>query len=123
VIKVDDSGVGGGVTDNLRRLGANVIPVNFGGTPRDTKKYTTVADEMWFEFPVNDIQIPDDPQLMEELSGRKYGYDKIGRRKVEPKDDFRKRYGRSPDKADALLLAFYKDYKRGSGVTIGQLRV
>jgi len=123
VIKVDDTGVGGGVTDNLRRLGANVVPVLFGGTPKNTKKYTTVADELWFEFPVDEIGIPDDPQLMEELAGRKYSYDKIGRRKVEPKDEFRKRYGRSPDKADALLLAYYKDYKRGGGVTTVQLRI
>jgi phage terminase large subunit len=123
VIKVDDTGVGGGVTDNLRRLGANVVPVNFGGTPKNTRKYTTVADEMWFEFPVNEIGIPDDPQLMEELSGRKYGYDKIGRRKVEPKDEFRKRYNRSPDKADALLLCFYKDYPRTGTVSMAQLKI
>jgi len=123
VIKVDDTGVGGGVTDNLRKLGANVVPVNFGGIPRDKKKYTSVADEMWFEFPVKEIAIPDDSKLMEELSGRKYDYDHIGRKKVESKKDFKKRFGRSPDKADALLLAFYKDYKHGSSVTIGQLRI
>ena len=108
VIKVDDTGVGGGVTDNLRNLGANVIPVNFGGSPSDKNKYTTVADEMWFGFPIGEISIPDDPKLMEELAGRRYDYDKIGKRKVEPKSEFRKRYGRSPDKADALLLAFYR---------------
>jgi phage terminase large subunit len=122
IIKVDDTGVGGGVTDNLRRLGANVVPIIFNGTPKDAKKYTTVADELWFEFPVTEIAIPNDPQLMEELSGRKYGYDKIGRRKVEPKDEFRKRYNRSPDKADALLLCFYTGYHRG-GSTIGSARL
>jgi len=46
VIKVDDTGVGGGVTDSLRSLGANAVPVNFGGSPSDKSKYTTVADEM-----------------------------------------------------------------------------
>ena len=108
IIKVDDTGVGGGVTDNLRRLGASVAPVNFGGSPSDKNKYTTVADEMWFGFPIDEISIPDDPKLMEELAGRRYDYDKIGKRKVEPKSEFRKRYGRSPDKADALLLTFYR---------------
>ena len=108
LIKVDDTGVGGGVTDNLRRLGASVAPVNFGGSPSDKNKYTTVADEMWFGFPIDEISIPDDPKLMEELAGRRYDYDKIGKRKVEPKSEFRKRYGRSPDKADALLLTFYR---------------
>ena len=109
-------------TDNLKRLGANVVPVNFGGSPKNRQKYTTCADEMWFEFPVGEIEIPNDPQLMEELSGRKYNYDKIGRRKVEAKDDFKKRYGRSPDKADALLLCFYKDYPRPGTVTFGNMK-
>ena len=106
-IKVDDTGVGGGVTDYLRQLGARVIPVNFGGAPKNKKKYNTVADEMWFELPIDDIEIPDDPQLMEELAGRKYDYDKLGRRKIESKKIFEERFGKSPDRADALLLCFY----------------
>jgi phage terminase large subunit len=115
-IKVDDTGVGGGVTDILNRLGAKVIPVNFGGTPGDKKKYGTVADEMWFKFPVDEASIPDDPDLMLELSSRLYNYDRQGRRTVESKKEFKKRFGRSPDKADALLLAYYTGYNRVSSV-------
>jgi phage terminase large subunit len=115
-IKVDDDGLGGGVTDALRRLGAKAIPIHFGGAAKDTKKYETAADEMWFKFPIEEASIPDDPELMAELSGRLYDYDKRGRRKVEPKKQFKERYGKSPDKADALLLAYYTDYKRGSSV-------
>jgi hypothetical protein len=115
-IKVDDTGVGGGVTDALKRLGAKVIPVNFGGIPKDKNKYDTAADEMWFEFPIEEASIPDDSDLMMELSGRLYDYDKRGRRKVESKEQFKKRFGRSPDKADALLLAYYVGYKRVSSV-------
>jgi phage terminase large subunit len=124
VIKVDVGGLGAGVVDKLRELGANVIEINFGGSPKDKNKYTSCADEMWFSFSelLNEIEIPNDSQLMEELSGRKFTYDKIGRRKVEPKDDFKKRYGRSPDKADALLMAFYSGYHRG-GSTIGSARL
>jgi len=106
-IKVDDTGVGGGVTDRLRRLGAKVVPINFGGVPKNKKKYNTVADEMWFEFPIALASIPDDPQLLQELGGRLYDHDDIGRRKIERKKDFKKRLGRSPDKADALLLCYY----------------
>jgi phage terminase large subunit len=113
-IKVDDSGVGGGVTDILKRLGAKVIPIHFGGTPKNQKKYDTVADEMWFEFPLDEVSIPDDSELMMELSGRLYDYDKRGRRKVESKKLFKERFGRSPDKADALLMAYYVGYKRVS---------
>jgi phage terminase large subunit len=106
-IKVDDTGVGGGVTDKLNRLGGNVIPVNFGGKPKDKEKYTTVADEMWFDFPITEISIPNDPQLLQELGGRLYDYDKIGRKKIEPKKKYKERLKRSPDKADALLLCYY----------------
>jgi phage terminase large subunit len=114
-IKVDEGGLGAGVVDRLRALGAQVVPVNFGGLPVDKKKYTTAADEMYFELPVDEIDIPDDPDLMKELSGRLYGYDKIGRRKIETKDDYKKRFGKSPDKADALVLCFYRP-NRGGGV-------
>ena len=106
-IKVDDTGVGGAVTDRLKELGANVVPVNFGGNPHDTDKYTSAADEMWFTFPIDEADIPNDPVLMQELSGRQADYDTKGRRKIEPKKEFKKRIGRSPDRADALLLAYY----------------
>ncbi len=97
----------GGVTDKLRDLGANVVPINFGGTPNDKEKYTSVADEMWFTFPIDDAQIPNDDKLMEELGGRQYKYTSKDQRKIEPKDEFKKRMGRSPDRADGLILCFY----------------
>jgi phage terminase large subunit len=119
-IKVDDTGVGGGVTDRLNALGANVIAINFGGIPKNQKKYTSVADEMWFDFPLDEAQIPDDSQLMEELAGRRYEFDKLGRRIVESKKKFKERFGRSPDKADALLLTYYTGYNHGGGVTVAR---
>lgn len=108
-IKVDDTGVGGGVTDKLRDLGAKVVAINFGGKPADESLYTTAADEMWFTFKdiIGQVSIPDDPLLMEELAGRHYEYTSRDQRKIESKKDFKKRVGRSPDRADGLLLAFY----------------
>ncbi|MDD5391105.1 MAG: PBSX family phage terminase large subunit [Gallionellaceae bacterium] len=108
LIKVDDGGVGGGVTDRLREFGAKVLPVNFGGESQDKNQYVSVQDEMWFNFPVDEADIPNDHNLMVELAGRKYDYDTKGRRKIEPKKDFKKRIGHSPDHADALLLTFYQ---------------
>jgi phage terminase large subunit len=122
-IKVDDTGVGGGVTDRLVRLGAYAVPINFGGSPKDKKKYDTAADEMWFEFPIEKASIPNDPQLIQELGGRLYDFDKIGRRKIEPKKKFKERFGRSPDKADALLLCFYNGYHRESGSSVGSAEI
>jgi phage terminase large subunit len=107
-IKIDDDGVGGGVTDKLRDLGAKTIPCHNGGKPADDKLYTSSADEQWFTVPIDRAQIPDDLELMAELSARQYRYTPDDRKKIESKADFKKRYGRSPDKADALLLCFYR---------------
>ncbi|MCK5644051.1 MAG: phage terminase large subunit [Gammaproteobacteria bacterium] len=107
VMKIDDTGVGGGVTDQLRDWGAKVAAINFGGKADDADRYPSIASEMWFEFPVDDADIPDDRELMRQLSSRRYAYDKAGRREIESKKDYKKRGGRSPDKADALLLCYY----------------
>lgn len=105
-IIIDDTGVGGGVTDRLKEIGAKVSPVNFGSSANDKDKYDDIITEMWFEFPVDEADIPDDDELMDELTERLYDYDKREVKKVESKKEFKKRYGKSPDKADALLLCF-----------------
>lgn len=105
-INIDDTGVGGGVTDRLKELGAKVNPVNFGSSANDKDKYDDIVTEMWFEFPVDEADIPDDDELMDELTERLYDYDKREIKKVESKKDFKKRFGKSPDDADGLLLCF-----------------
>ena len=121
-IKVDDTGLGGGVTDELERHGYNVIPVNFQQSASDDNHYVNAISEMWFTFSkiINDVGLPHDTELFEELTKRAEGKrDNKGRRRVESKDDFIARYGRSPDKADALLLAFYEPSKGSYGAAAG----
>jgi phage terminase large subunit len=110
-IKVDDTGLGGGVTDILEDAGYNVLGVNFAQSAVDSSHYNNAASEMWFDFAgkIDTVQIPDDIELIEELTDRREGRrDTKGRRTVEKKDDFIERVGRSPDKADALLLCYYE---------------
>lgn len=109
-INVDDTGVGGGVTDRLRRIGANVQPINFGGSPMDKKKYPDIISEMWFNLAgiIDKAGLPNDPELLAELSSRHYKYTPDERRKVESKEEYKRRTGRrSPDMADAMILCFY----------------
>jgi hypothetical protein len=111
-IKVDDTGVGGGVTDILQSRGYTVVPVNFGAEANDKDKYPNTISEMWFEVGkiIQEIACPENARLMAELVNRKSkGLDKQGRRVVESKDDYKKRHGtKSPDDADAFLLVFYE---------------
>jgi len=107
LLVVDDTGVGGGVTDRLRELGAKVIGFNAGGSPADRQKYVNAITEIWFEFPIAEADIPNDAELMRQLSGRQYDYERGTARKiVETKKEYKKRLGRSPDDGDAILLTY-----------------
>lgn len=111
-IRIDDSGVGGGLTDYMIAKGyRNTQGIAFNQTPNDPDKYDMAISEMWFTFKgiIGDVELPDIPELREELTERKYTFDKRQRRSIEPKRDFKKRIGRSPDYADALLLCFMKN--------------
>lgn len=109
LIKVDDTGVGGGVSDGLLRKGYRVMPVNFGSSARDKNKYPNLISEAWFYLKdiMDKISLIHDKDLLTELSSREWKMDARGRRGVESKDDYKKRGYRSPDLADATILAFY----------------
>lgn len=109
LIKVDDTGVGGGVTDDLMRRGYNVMAINFGASPMDKDKYPNLISEAWFYIQTNieEMSIANNKDLLTELSNRQWKMDKQGRRGVESKDDYKKRGFRSPDEADATILCFY----------------
>jgi phage terminase large subunit len=50
VIAVDDSGVGGGVTDLLRVRNEPYLPIQFGGASSDLDRYANLKAEMCFAF-------------------------------------------------------------------------
>lgn len=110
LIKVDDSGVGGGVTDILQENKYNAIGVNNAQSAKEIDRYPNAISEMWFECRdlIGQIELPNDTALKDELAGRRYGLDNKARRFVEKKDDYKKRYGKSPDRADSLLLCLYQ---------------
>ena len=109
LIKIDDTGVGGGVTDEMIARGYNVIPINFGAKASNSDKYPNLISEAWFYLQsiIDQISITNDKDLLVELSNREWKMDSKGRRGVESKDDYKKRGFRSPDLADATILCFY----------------
>lgn len=109
LIKIDDTGVGGGVTDEMIARGYNIIPINFGAKASNSDKYPNLISEAWFYLQsiIDQISIANDKDLLVELSNREWKMDSKGRRGVESKDDYKKRGFRSPDLADATILCFY----------------
>lgn len=118
VIKIDDDGVGGGVTDRLREivmeegLHITVVDCHNGGRAEEPENYENWGSEAWATIRDllhdGDIQIPNDDDLVGQLSTRKYRVTSKGRIALESKDEMKKRGLRSPDRADALVLAFAK---------------
>jgi hypothetical protein len=107
-VVVDDSGVGGGVTDILRHNGVSVTAFNAGESAIEDDNYPNARSELWFRGAesIEKVRIPDDEELAADLLSPRYRLDKHGRREVEPKDATKKRLGRSPDKADSVLMLF-----------------
>ncbi len=105
---IDGGGVGGGVVDLLKSRGYRVIEVNFGAKAGNEAKYANKRAEMWDSL--RDWlalgTIDADNELMADLIGPEYGFDKDSRIQLEKKDDMKKRGLASPDNGDALALTF-----------------
>lgn len=112
-VKVDTIGVGAGVADALRQYHGKeliLIEVNVSETADDEEKYSNLRTQLWFGLAdwLTSAAMPPDDRTEDELRAPVYGFDSRGRRKVESKDEIKKRLHRSPDRADALALAVYE---------------
>ncbi len=109
LIKIDDTGVGGGVTDQMMVRGYNIMAINFGSSAHNSDRYPNLISEAWFYLAniIDQISLLNNDELLSELSTREWKMDSRGRRAVESKDDYKKRGYRSPDIADATILCFY----------------
>ena len=117
-IFVDGGGVGGGVVDQLERLGYPVVEVLFGGKPQDGKVYRFKGDEMWGKLrselqrglclPMNHDK--GGKELKEQLTQREFSFTLQGNKIwLETKEEMELRGLESPDRADALVLTYARD--------------
>ena len=107
---IDEIGMGAGVVDRLRELGHPVRGINVANRARQDEIFVNLRAEGYWtladRFRAGTISIPYDNQLISQLATLRYDFDSRGRIKIESKDDIRKRGLPSPDRADALMLAF-----------------
>jgi len=108
-VAIDDTGVGGGVTDLLmldRDNNIEVVPCNFGGAGNEN--YDNEGSQMWGNVKdvIKIIELPDDDNLVRELSSRRSKITSHGKIRIEPKKEYKKMFKSSPDRADALVLMF-----------------
>lgn len=125
-VQIDDTGLGGGVTDRLKEVRKEqklykmqIIPINAAekietdtAAGKDAaEKYNNLTTAMWASMrdllDNKQIVIEDDEQTVGQLSSRKYTMTSNGKLEIESKKEMKKRGLDSPDRADALALALY----------------
>lgn len=104
----DTGGYGASAIDSALMAGLPISPVSFSGRAIDPR-YMNKRAEMWFtmsEWVKRGGVLPDDDELVKELSSPTYTFNAQGKFLLEPKEQIKERLGFSPDKADALALTF-----------------
>lgn len=112
-IRMDVIGVGKGVYDRLMEQGLHVNGVDVHLPAYDPTLFANRRAELYWElrerFEEGSISIPPDKHLIRELANIRYEIDSRGRIIIWSKQKMRKEGIPSPDRADALMLAF-SDY-------------
>jgi hypothetical protein len=137
-VAVDATGLGGGLIDGLRDLDFGrgryqVFEYWASGASTDKRQYTNARAQHYFGLKTRmflaEVDLdPKDETLFDEFRGMVYEYDSKGAKKIESKDDMKKRGVKSPDYADAVVYATfdispivdnpYADLKPGSRVGV-----
>lgn len=111
-IFVDGIGIGAGVVDRCYEMDIPVTSVIAGGTEllREPEKFKNIKAEgywyckKWLE--ADSTAIDDRKEWTTELTEIRYKEDSERKLKIEPKDEFRRRMGFSPDTVEALMTTF-----------------
>ena len=125
-VNIDDTGLGGGVTDRLKEVKREqhlnrlfVIPINAAEKiDVDTMEgreaaehYNNLTTHMWAVLrdllEEKQIELEDDADTFAQLSIRKYFMSSNGKLELESKKEMKKRGVSSPDRADAAALSVY----------------
>lgn len=100
-------GFGGGWIDRLVEIGRTPVGIHFAAKA-NSPQYANKRAEMWFlmaEWVKSGGALPPIPALKAELTTPTYSF-RGDQFLIEPKEEIKKRLGRSPDLADALALTF-----------------
>lgn len=114
-IRIDATGMGEGFADRMQELGYNVVPVRVGSASSDKAAWRNFRHEAWWQlkelyrerliWPAPGHEF--DPAMIAQLTDIRMRYESNYTKPViEDKDMTKKRTGRSPDRAEAQLLAY-----------------
>jgi hypothetical protein len=111
-ISVDVIGLGAGVYDRMRELRMPAVPFNGSEKANRPDRFRNRRAEQYWSlrelFESGEIDLdPADLDLANELMQIQWSPNSAGQRVVEKKEDIKKRLGRSPDRADAVMMSTF----------------
>jgi hypothetical protein len=122
-VNVDMAGIGYYFALDLEDAGLPVVGVNVGTAPTSDeakKKFRDLRAEVFWQFrewaSAGMLSGLTDQATLAQLASIRYEHDNRGRVVIEKKDDARKRGVKSPDRAEAVVLAFWTARRRLDGV-------
>jgi len=108
-VNVDEIGIGAGVVDILHEQGYHKVRgINVAMPATDNVRYANLRAEGWYltrDWLEAGGRLPRDEGLEGSLAAPRYKITSKGKIALEPKEQTKKRLKRSPDEADALVLA------------------
>jgi hypothetical protein len=108
-VYVDVIGVGAGVADRLRAERWPVTDFNAAAKATEEGRFQNRRAEAYWrvrqQLERGELALLPDEALFEELAATNYTITGAGRIQIEAKADIRQRLGRSPDRADAVVMA------------------
>ena len=108
-VRVDSAGIGYGLCLHLQDLGFPVEQVNVGSASSAPERYTNLKAELFWDlrdrFKAGQIRGLDDASVGQ-LGTLNYELSPKGQIAIESKQDMRRRGVKSPDRGDAVMLAF-----------------
>lgn len=118
----DAGGMGQGVASSYYEAKKQPFEFHTQGRAANKAQFADIYSEAWWMLRnlvrEHIVRIPNDPRLLKQLSTRQYGHDRKGKIKVESKDEWKDRLeiDESPDRADAIVMAFYPHLGEGGRV-------
>lgn len=110
IMRIDANGMGHGVYDRMVELGERVEAVMTGVPSKKPQLFTLARDEYYWDlrerFREGRIGCVTDQKTIQQLATLEMDYDSHSRVKISTKEEFEKRGIPSPDRADALCLAY-----------------
>jgi hypothetical protein len=117
-VKVDADGLGAGVVDRLKEqksekeqmLNVNIKIIEIHGSARASApaQFRNLRAEIHWGLrevlPL--ISMPNDHELLAQFMAITYNINSTGQIEIIPKEEIKKRLGRSPDRAEAIIYAF-----------------